>query len=379
MDTPNKNYQYLNFWESFLSKERSTLSRYLFAMIISVLSLLLVFAFRNLEESVPFTSFAILTVILSAIYGGKGPATVDTLITSIGLDYFFAEPYFKVFNTISSVSRIVIYMSVGYLTASLVESLKMSLLISRTQKLEVEVEKKARENVLGVVSHDLRSPLASVIMNADLLLRGINSGKVPASSSKIVNNIKNSAYRMNRLIEDLLDAVKVEAGQFKMDKSECDIAEVVQTSIEESTAAANNKNIVIKTNFADTPHCVSCDQARIIQVINNLLGNAIKFSPNDSEVNVSIVDHEHEIIIRVKDQGPGISREDINYLFDRYWQAKTTAHKGTGLGLFISKSIIEQHDGDIRVHSHLGEGAFFDVHLPKLRLETIEDRSLLLH
>ncbi len=81
----------------------------------------------------------------------------------------------------------------------------------------------------------------------------------------------------------------------------------------------------------------------------------------------------------MKDYGPGISREDINHLFDRYWQAKTTAHKGTGLGLFISKSIIEKHDGEIRVISHLGEGATFSVQLPKLRTKAINDNSLSRH
>lgn len=148
----------------------------------------------------------------------------------------------------------------------------------------------------------------------------------------------------------------------------------MNVSIEESLPAANIKNIAITNHFSGH-HYVNCDPGRLIQVINNLLGNAIKFSPDDSEVSVRIEESKDVVTITIKDNGPGISREDLSHLFDRYWQSQKTAHRGTGLGLFISKTIIELHGGTIKVSSKLGQGAVFCVYLPKLRSGIIHEGS----
>ncbi len=353
-----------SFWENFLSKERSILNRYFVAIVLSASTLYSVILFQQIEAGAPFTSFAVLSVILSAIYGGKGPAFLDTLITSVGIDYYFSKPYFQVFDSISSVTRVLVYLFVGFLIASLVESLKASFLSLRDQKNFIDLEKRARENVLAVVSHDLRSPVASIIMNADLIQRSLTSGKAISSLPKLIGNMRNSASRMNRLIEDLLDAVKVEAGQFRIEKKNHNLGEVVSASIEESLPLALNKNITLTSNIS---HDISidCDNLRLIQVMNNIIGNAVKFSPNDSEIIISTEKAANSVSIKVKDFGPGISPDDQDHLFDRYWQAKSTAFRGTGLGLFITKKIVELHRGKISVFSKLGEGSTFEILLPK--------------
>jgi signal transduction histidine kinase len=371
MESPGSTYikKDLNTWERFLTTERSWIKRYLFACIVSGISLGLVVLFEFIEAEF-LTSLALLSVILSALYGGRGPAFLDVVITSFGIDYFFAKPYYQVLDSNTSFVRLAIAVFVGYLIAGLVNSLKKSFIALKYQKDTVEIEKKERENMLGVVSHDLRSPLSSIIMSADLLLRELGANKSSASAPMLVTNIKKSAYRMNRLTEDLLDAIKSDAGHLKIERNDYDISQIIQTAVDESLPTAKNKNIVINIQHClASPIAIYCDDSRIIQVMNNLLGNAIKFSPSDSEVLVKIDSTDTEVKIEIKDRGQGISTEDQLHLFDRFWQAKDTAHKGTGLGLFISKRIIELHGGSIEVHSILGEGSTFLVHLPKLKYE----------
>ncbi|MBA2404437.1 MAG: HAMP domain-containing histidine kinase [Bdellovibrionales bacterium] len=355
----------IDFWEGFLAKERSFIKRYSVAIVLSFLSLLVAVIFQKIEGGAPFSSLAMLTVILTAIYGGKGPAFFDTLITSIGIDYFFSKPYFEVFDSLSSITRVLVYLLVGYLVGSLVDSLKDSFLKVREQKEMAELEKRARENVLGVVSHDLRSPLASILMNTDMLLRIINSGKPLTSAPRLVSSIKSSGQRMNRMIEDLLDAVKVEAGSFKVDKKETTLHKLLELALNESRPAAGAKHIHLELKLENNPLVIMCDEGRIIQVINNLVGNAIKFSPEHSEVSVFQTSTDDEVIINIADQGKGISKDEQIHLFDRYWQAPDTAHKGTGLGLFISKSIIELHGGKLKLESDIGSGSTFSIYLPK--------------
>lgn len=349
-------------WEEFLSQERSVFVRYGFSVFISVMSLILVAQFRLLEEGAPFSTFAFLTVILSAIYGGKGPAFLDTLVTSIGLDYLVFAPYFEVFDSYSSFGRIFIFMLVGFLVSTLVESLKESFIKIKNQKNESEMVKRARENVLGVVSHDLRSPLSSILMNTELLLR---SNEIEPKSRKRLESIKNSASRMNHQIEDLLDAVKVESGQFRVQIRSCSLNEVVRTAVAESVPSALSNNISIKVNLPASDERIDGDPLRLIQVLNNLLSNAIKFSPPDTDIFVSVLSTSEHFKIQIKDSGAGIPQDDQQHLFDRYWQAPGSAHKGTGLGLFISRSIIQLHQGHIEVSSRIGNGSTFTITLPK--------------
>ncbi|MFP5387442.1 MAG: ATP-binding protein [Bacteriovoracia bacterium] len=353
------------FWESFLDKERSAFKRYGFAVLVSFLSLLLVYLLFSLEGGHPLTSLALMSVILSAIYGGKGPALLDTFITSIGVDYFFIEPYNQLHLSSISILRLLTYLTLGFLVANIVNSLSKTLLVLKDQKKQLQEEKKARENILGIVSHDLRSPLSSILMSTDLLIRSIDKGKQSASHSHLLFNIKDSSKRMNKLIEDLLDSVKIESGQFKLTKTKSEVSSILRAAIDESTKAASVKNIKLSLEAADPFQTIECDNSRIIQVLNNLIGNAIKFAPENSEVEVNALNSSEEICICIKDQGPGISEENLDKLFNR-WQANETAHKGTGLGLFISKQIIDAHQGRIWVTSKEGQGSVFCFSLPKV-------------
>lgn len=348
----------------FLAEERSFLKRYLFALFASTLSLVLVHFVWQVEGGLPLTSLALSSVIFSAIYGGKGPAVLDTIITSLGIDYFFDAPLQQIFDSTSSIVRVIIYVTLGISVAVIMDMLRKALRFMKDQNEQLKFEKKARENVLAIVSHDLRSPLASIMMNTELILRKEKSAEENYKHLRLLENIRNSCKRMNRLIEDILDSVKIESGQFKIDKTQNDLVEAVTESIRESQSAALAKGINLKFDQNFKSFICDYDQGRIIQILNNLLGNAIKFSPYNSEVTVSMDVEENQCVVAVKDSGQGIPPEEQDQLFIRYWQSQETAHKGTGLGLYISKKIVEAHGGNIGVFSKFGDGATFFFSLP---------------
>jgi signal transduction histidine kinase len=202
-------------------------------------------------------------------------------------------------------------------------------------------------------------------MNTDFLLKGVDTGKHTIPHRHLLVNIKESSKRMNRLIEDLLDSVKFESGQVKLNKTKSEINTILKASIDESMKAAKVKSINLVLDVKEPYQSIECDSQRIIQVLNNLIGNAIKFAPENSEVGIKVWDSPDEIGICVGDNGPGIPVENQAMLFSR-WQAKETAHKGTGLGLFISKQIIDAHQGRIWVSSKEGQGSVFCFSIPKI-------------
>lgn len=225
-----------DFWERFLLAERGPVRRYGVAILLAGVSLLLVHLLQSVQKA-HFSSLALTSVVLSAIYGGRGPALLDTAITVIGVDFLFSEPRFVVFDTWASAIHIVVHSLVGLLIAEIVARLRDAYRALRAEHAEALLAKRAREEVLGIVSHDLRSPL---------------------------------------------DAVKIERGQFRIEPSTRDLLPILEDALRGA----------------------------------------------------------------------------------RYWQAEGTAHKGTGLGLFISKSIVDAHGGRLEVASQPGEGTVFTVFLP---------------
>lgn len=351
------------FWVRFIIAPRSAVRRYSVAVILAVFSLLLV-GVVNRVEGITLTSFAMLSVILSALYGGRGPAVLDALISSVGVDFLFGEPGLLAFDSWASFLRILNYLTTGFIVAWVVASLRQAFAASHAQYLNAEKEKQARENVLAVVSHDLRSPLSSIFMNTALIKRFSETGKSLSDAARSLEAIQTSASMMNRLIEDLLDATKIEKGQFKIQPRETPVAPIVEQAIDNTQAAAKEKGIKLEVLMPHEQVTVYCDPDRIVQVLCNLLGNAAKFAPSGSTISLEVAPRQDSISFSVRDQGPGIPVQDQPHLFTRYWQAPASAHKGTGLGLFISNSIIQAHGGSISVESASSRGATFRFALP---------------
>ncbi len=184
------------------------------------------------------------------------------------------------------------------------------------------------------------------------------------TSRRQLEVIQRAATRANRLIQDLLDVAKIQAGGLVVDSKPVNAANLVQEAIDGAMPLATAADIRITRSVEDPEREVMCDRDRVLQVFANLIGNAIKFTPRNGEINVGARFDDGEAQFWIQDTGPGIPAENIPYVFDRYWQAKSTAKLGTGLGLSIAKGIVEAHGARIWVESEPGKGARFSFTLP---------------
>jgi signal transduction histidine kinase len=215
-----------------------------------------------------------------------------------------------------------------------------------------------RDDVLAIVSHDLRTPLGNIVLQAEAIASN------PAMR-KAASVITHAAHRMNRLIGDLLDASAINAGQLALDCRVHGAGEITREALEMFRSQAEARNITIFEQIDDDAR-LSCDRDRVVQVLSNLIGNAVKFTPRGGEVTVSVNREPSRVRFEVADNGPGISDEQLPHLFDRFWRAH--AHRtGAGLGLFIARGIVAAHGSTLEVDTQLGAGARFFFGLPEAR------------
>ncbi|MBI5544201.1 MAG: PAS domain-containing sensor histidine kinase [Deltaproteobacteria bacterium] len=216
---------------------------------------------------------------------------------------------------------------------------------------------RARDEVLGIVAHDLRSPLSVITMQASLLRRCDTGPQRPADV------IERSARRMNRLIEDLLDVTRIEAGHLAIRKRRLRPEQLVAEAMEANQALAASAGIELRLQRTSDCPDVLADGDRLLQVFANLIGNALKFTPAGGSVTSGVASRGDQALFWVADTGSGVSEADLPHLFDRYWQADPRERRGSGLGLPIAKGIVEAHDGRIWVESAVGRGCtvFFTI------------------
>jgi signal transduction histidine kinase len=171
---------------------------------------------------------------------------------------------------------------------------------------------------------------------------------------------------MNRLIEDLLDVTRVEAGRLQLDRKPQDLVRAIAEAVTLFEPAIAEKSIALREEIPDDLPPASVDAARIVQVLQNLVSNAVKFTPPGGEIAIRAAAENGEALIAVRDTGTGIPAEHLPRLFDRFWQATGSRRGGAGLGLAIAKGIIEAHGGRIWVESEVGRGSTFTFALPAL-------------
>jgi len=221
---------------------------------------------------------------------------------------------------------------------------------------------RTREDLLAIVSHDLKNPLGNILMGLAVLSRVVASRD--AKEARRIATIQRSAETMERIITDLLDLASLDAGGLAVTKRPELVAALLRAASEPYEGGAAGKRISLECEAVAEALVVSCDRGRILQVLGNLIGNAVKFTTEGGAVVVRAELRGAEIRFSVTDTGPGIAADDMPHLFDRYWQARRTAHLGTGLGLSIAKGLVEAHGGRIWVDSALGCGTAFFFTIP---------------
>ncbi|MEZ0230944.1 MAG: ATP-binding protein [Planctomycetota bacterium] len=226
----------------------------------------------------------------------------------------------------------------------------------------------ARDEVLSIVSHDLRNPLAAIHAGVSLMLRRVgatDAGSVE-TQRRSLELVQKTARRMNRLIDDLLDAARADAKQLSLSCDPVDVERLVRDAVDAELPLAAPKKIAFKVTIQRGPPAVSGDRDRLHQVLANLLGNAIKFTPEGGKIEVSARVLDDAVCCSIADNGPGIPAADMKRIFDRFWQARRHAAMGlgVGLGLAIAKGIVEAHGGRIWATSEPGRGATLSFTIP---------------
>lgn len=220
---------------------------------------------------------------------------------------------------------------------------------------------RARDEILAVVSHDLRNPLSVVGVTLQML-RGAFSEQ--PRRRELVAKAERAFDRMNRLIEDLLDLARIDQGTLRLERSRAAVAPLLAELVDLQRPLAAQKSIALEAELSAASVDVDVDRERIAQVLSNLLGNALKFTPEGGRVRVTTSIVGDAVQIAVEDTGPGIATESLPHVFDRFWQAQGTGKQGVGLGLAIAKGIVEAHGGAMSVASEPGQGATFRFTLP---------------
>jgi len=367
-----------------IQPQRST-SRRALAYVISAAAFGALLALSHLLRAVwgiPFdtTTLIILAMIASAWYGGLGPGLLFAVLFEITLDYFAWPPKDPTRFAIVAANRIVLFGSV-VLFASLRRAaeqrlraeerrLAEALIAERAARSEAEAASRMKDEFLSVVSHELRTPLNAILGWAATIGRHEVD---EATRRHAVETIERNARAQARVVDDLLSASGLLAGRLRIVPERVSLPALVADVIESSTAAINANSLHVRTRLEDAPD-VFADPARLRQVVEQLLSNAIKFTPAGGHIDVDVERRGETVALTVRDDGIGIDRQFLPHVFDKFRQADpsfTREHGGLGLGLAIARELIDLQGGTISARSDgSGRGSVFTVELPAVDVLT---------
>lgn len=302
--------------------------------------------------------------------GSRGPSPdvhFEALLARVGARSYMSVPLISTGRTIGALTLIFAESNRRYTDSdlSLAEDLarRAALAIDNANLFEqLQRAVRVRDDMVAVVSHDLRNPLSSIKMSASLLQQeNPESAREPRSKTAV---ILRAVERMETLIRDLLDVTSLEGGGVTLNFEARRVDDVLADAVESVQPIATGKSLALTAQADEAELSILCDSERLMQVFSNLLGNAAKFTPAGGSISIRAAREASACRFTVTDTGPGIAAEHLPHVFDRFWQGRHKARDGAGLGLAIAKSIVEAHRGQIRVTSVLGAGASFEFTIP---------------
>ena len=359
-----------HFMDRSNQQKRSLRKRIFGSMLISLLGFFFV-AFLQSYVADYFSSILIFTSIIVTIYSGLYIGFTLTVILALLADFFFIIPKGQVLSTADEIMRFLFFTGIGFSTSLLIISVQTSLqqslrAIEKAKWAEHEMEKalKARDAMIGVISHELKNPLTALKLNTNIIQKILPLDPKLDGVRKLVEKFNPPIYRMTRLISDLLDITRIEAKALKLECKLADLSDIVGEVVSMHMESAEENLIELKYEIHPECQYVFCDPERTNQILTNLINNAIKFTNTGGSINIQAMKRNSYVEIRVIDTGKGISSDNLPHVFDRFWQVQETAYKGTGLGLAIVKGLVEAQGGEIWVESQIGNGTTFYFTLP---------------
>ncbi len=238
---------------------------------------------------------------------------------------------------------------------------------------KTKVSLTTRDEFLAIVSHDLKNPIGAISICADMLLEDSSYKEMNSQITHWIQFIKRNADTSLRLIADILDMERIAEGKLKLNLKQQCIGHIIRESMLSFVHAASAKTVLLRAMPSNISGDVVCDHDRIMQVFSNLIGNALKFTPAGGSIILETYLGKTEVEVSVRDTGPGIPDDMKDYIFDRFAQLRSKDRTGLGLGLYISKMLIEAHQGRLWVHSKVGEGSTFSFALPRMGPKNYEN------
>jgi PAS domain S-box-containing protein len=251
------------------------------------------------------------------------------------------------------------------------ESAQQALAEQNEQLRELD---RLKDEFISLVSHELRTPLTSIHGYLELLLEG-GAGELGAEQERWLTVVERNSRRLMQLVGDLLFMAQVEAGKLALDLEEVDLNEVISECLEAAQPTADDRQIELVAEVAETPTMLG-DRSRLAQVLDNLISNALKFTPPSGRVSVRVSVVGSDAVVEVQDTGVGIPSDEQDRLFERFFRSSTATEQaipGTGLGLTIAKTIVERHEGTISIESAEGTGTTARVRLPVGNLSAVAE------
>ncbi|MFY0529247.1 ATP-binding protein [Archangium gephyra] len=233
-----------------------------------------------------------------------------------------------------------------------------------TERARADEGLATRDQFMGMVSHDLRTLLGGIALQAALLKRGAAEDEAGRRAVQAAEKIQRYTARMNRLIGDLVDVASIEEGRIRVAPALQDASALVRESVEAFQPLASAHGLSLDVEIRGNTLMAKFDHERVLQVLANLLSNAIKFTPAGGRISLRVEPVDQDVRFSVADTGPGIPTQQLESVFERFWQARSEDRRGLGLGLYISKGIVDAHGGRIWAESQPGEGSTFSFTLP---------------
>ena len=345
-------------------------------IFISIVSTLLVSLIcYSLSNLIGYRSVALLlmaTVSILAIFFSLYPVLVAATLSALIWDFFFIPPHFT-FHVSSSEDVLLLLM---YFVIALINGV----LTSKFRSLEkMEVQKEEKHNTIKLyktlfdsLSHELRTPIATIVCASDNLLQK-DSHVSEGDKEKLIDEISIAAFRLNRLIDNLLNMQRLESGTLKIKPDWCEISELINSPVNrlKTELSTHSLQIIVQE---DIP-MIKLDFGLIEQALFNLLHNETLYTPLGSTINIEVKYLNDKLILIISDNGKGFSDEELKLLFSKFYRATAKTTGGTGLGLSIVKGFVEAHNGTVKVENNVPTGAKFTLEIPaeSLELEDIMD------
>lgn len=319
--------------------------------------------FKLDTEYVIIGVFVIGTVLLCLKRHLMDPSTFRFLAASMVLN-IIAELMFTVYTDvyafITVLAHILVFFSY-YMTYRAIIEIGLNEPY-RLMFREIQELNQRKDELLNVTSHELKNPFTSIMLYSELLQKELGRGKHNENIARMLSRIQGQTRRINQIIGDLSDVAKISTGHMEMNMTETDPAALVSDAVEEFRLMYPRRTFTLKT--AKLPPA-KMDRERIFQVVENLIGNAVKYSPENTPITIRLAKKGANLTFSVKDRGVGIPKKDLGKIFDKYYRSSNGGSaKGLGLGLYICKEIIGRHQGKIWAESTLRKGSTFYFSLP---------------